>query len=212
MRQLATAHGDADWHANAFPLSVDGVEIVASLVLLADRRAGRASGWLPWAALATGTAASLAANVATAGPGTTSQVIADRPAVALLIAVKLLSGILEHRTADAAAGDETHPAGLSPVPVPAELSGSTARHPRPARPRASRPRPTARRDDHAHGGTAPADATGLEHAARAVRDELRRDGQPLTRDALAARLRATGHPVRLTPLLAALQAEPAAMN
>jgi hypothetical protein len=38
------------------------------------------------------------------------------------------------------------------------------------------------------------------------------DGRPLTRDALAARLRAAGYPVRnatLTPLLAALRAEPA---
>jgi hypothetical protein len=58
MRQLAAAHGQADWHAHAFPLSVDGMEIVASLVLLAVRRAGRRPGWLPWAALATGTAAS----------------------------------------------------------------------------------------------------------------------------------------------------------
>jgi hypothetical protein len=82
MRQLA----QAGWHAHAFPLSVDGIEIVASLVLLADRRAGRKSVWLPWAALAIGTAGSLAANVATAGPGIISPIIAGRPALALLIA------------------------------------------------------------------------------------------------------------------------------
>jgi hypothetical protein len=79
------------------PLSVDGVEIVASLVLLADRRAGRRSRWLPWAALTIGTAASLAANIATADTGAISRIIAGWPALALLIAVKLLSGILEHR-------------------------------------------------------------------------------------------------------------------
>jgi hypothetical protein len=56
MRQLAQQHGQAGWHAHAFPLSVDGLEIVASLVLLADHRSGRRPGWLPWAALATGTA------------------------------------------------------------------------------------------------------------------------------------------------------------
>jgi hypothetical protein len=39
MRELAQEHGQAGWHAHAFPLSVDGIEIVASLVLLADRRA-----------------------------------------------------------------------------------------------------------------------------------------------------------------------------
>ena len=97
MRMLAAAHGDTGWHAHAFPLSVDGVEIVASLVLLADRRAGRRSGWLPWAALTTGTAASLAANIATADTGSISRIIAGWPAVALLIAVKLLSSVLEHR-------------------------------------------------------------------------------------------------------------------
>jgi hypothetical protein len=45
MRQLAQAHGQVGWQAHAFPLSVDGVEIVASLVLLTDRRAKRRSGW-----------------------------------------------------------------------------------------------------------------------------------------------------------------------
>jgi hypothetical protein len=99
MRQLGQDHGQAGWHAHAFPLSVDGIEIVASLVLLADRRAGRRSGWLSWAALAAGTAGSLAANMATAHPDPVSRIIAGWPAVALLIAVKLLSGILEHRAA-----------------------------------------------------------------------------------------------------------------
>jgi hypothetical protein len=67
MRELAVAHGEAWWQGHAFRLSVDGIEIVASLVLLADRRSGHRSGWLPWAALAAGTMASLAANVAAAG-------------------------------------------------------------------------------------------------------------------------------------------------
>ena len=47
MRQLAEAHGQAGWHAHALPLSVDGVEVVASLVLLADRRTGRRSAGCP---------------------------------------------------------------------------------------------------------------------------------------------------------------------
>jgi len=76
MRQLAAAHGQVGWHAHAFPLSVDGVEIVASLVLLAGRRAGRRSGWMPWGALLVGTVASLAANIATADAGAISRVIA----------------------------------------------------------------------------------------------------------------------------------------
>ena len=126
MRQLAAAHGDTGWHAHAFPLPVDGAEIVASLVLLADRRAGRRSGWLPWAALAIGTAASLAANIATASHGTISRIIAGWPAMALLIAVKLLSGILEHRAPVA------NRAGAR--------ADDAARRPGPAKPRTSRPR------------------------------------------------------------------------
>ncbi|HET9895547.1 MAG TPA: hypothetical protein VFQ44_11525 [Streptosporangiaceae bacterium] len=47
-------------------------------------------------------------------------------------------------------------------------------------------------------------------AARAARDELGRDGLPLTRDALAVRFRQHGHPLRndsLTPLLHQLRHE-----
>ncbi len=86
LRQLAQDYGQAGWHAHAFPFSVDGIEIVASLVLLADRRAGRRSGWLPWTAMAAGTAGSLAANITTAHPDPVSRVIAGWPALALLIA------------------------------------------------------------------------------------------------------------------------------
>lgn len=110
MRQLAQEHGQGGWHAHAFPLSVDSIEIVASLVLLADRRAGRRSGMLPWAALIIGTAGSLAANVATAGPGTISRIIAGWPALALLIAVKLLTGMLDDRTTSRPATVPARPA------------------------------------------------------------------------------------------------------
>jgi hypothetical protein len=101
MRELAAAHGETGWQAHTFPLSVDGIEIVASLVLLADRRTGRSSGWLPWAALVTGTTASLSANVAAAGADLVGRVVSGWPAFALLVAVKLLSQLLEpHRDVD----------------------------------------------------------------------------------------------------------------
>jgi hypothetical protein len=76
---------------------VDGLEIVASLVLLDNRRSGCRSGRLPWAALVAGMMASLAANAAAASAGPVSRVIAGWPSFALLLAVKLLSGMLEHR-------------------------------------------------------------------------------------------------------------------
>jgi len=153
MRQLAAAHGDTGWHAHAFPLAVDGVEIVASLVLLADRRAARKSGWLPWAALAIGTVASLAANIATADHGTISRIIAGWPAVALPIAVKLLSGILEHHdriVEDPARTLANDSAGLQ-----------TSRPRRAASPPAC-PQSPARPASGARGGIVPADITALE--------------------------------------------------
>jgi hypothetical protein len=227
MRQLAQGHGQAGWHAHTFPLSVDGIEIVASLVLLADRRAGRRSGWLPWTALATGTAGSLAANIATAEPSMISRVIAGWPALALLIAVKLLSGILGHQAA-------SHSVALSPLRDSDRDDDAVSR---PTVPFAS-----GRRDrDEGSGAAAnqsclpcvqathgtdpsPDKALGtisgldpgiadLLPAARAARDELHRDDQRLTRDGLAARLRQNGHPVRnsrLTPLLHALRSDAAA--
>jgi len=118
MRLLAAGHGETGWQAHAFPLSVDGIEIVASLVLLADRRTGRRSGWLPWAALVTGTTASLAANVAAAGAGPVGRVIAGWPAFALLVAVKLLSGMLEHRRGiDRPAGTWDRPVSIEDRPL-----------------------------------------------------------------------------------------------
>lgn len=55
MTELATEHGQTGWKAYAFPISVDGLEIVASLYLVAQRRAGRPTGWIPWVALVVGT-------------------------------------------------------------------------------------------------------------------------------------------------------------
>lgn len=68
----------------------------SSLVLLADRRVGRRSGWLVWAALAAGTAASVAANVAVGATDPVGRVVAGWPAFALLVAIKLLSNLVDH--------------------------------------------------------------------------------------------------------------------
>jgi hypothetical protein len=96
MKILAERHGETGWRAHAFPLSVDGIEIVASLVLLADRRLGRRSGWLVWAALSAGTVASVAANVAVGATDSVGRVVAGWPAFALLVAIKLMSGLVDH--------------------------------------------------------------------------------------------------------------------
>lgn len=219
MRQLAQDHGQVGWHAHAFPLSVDGIEIVASLVLLADRRAGRRPGWLPWAALAVGTAGSMAANVATAGPEVISRVIAGWPALALLIAVKLLSGMLDQRAACGHASipvskaRHSDPSASAALPVLSCLSGSAQSRVAAVRPRKAQ---AGRRIRAATGGepgparSLPAGA-GLLAAARAASDTLQRDGHRLTRDALATLLRENGYPVsnsHLTSLLRTLRSGP----
>lgn len=221
MRQLALGHGQAGWHAHAFPLSVDGAEIVASLVLLADRRAGRRSGWLPWAALAAGTAGSLAANIATAHPDPVSRVIAGWPALALLLAVKLLSGLLEHpNTTGALSSAAGHPAqAASPAAPAAPASAAMPDSPdrqqgdaRPGKTASGRLEFPGRRPSPSPAADVPSDSrtTALLPAARAARDALHREGQALTRDSLAACLRQRGHPIRnasVTSLLRQLRNE-----
>src|SRR4029453_119439 len=95
MAELARLHGEVGWRSHAFPVSVDGIEVVASLGLLAHRRSGRPAGGLPWAALAAGPAASVAANVAVGASDPVGRLVAGWPAVALLVAIKLLSGLLD---------------------------------------------------------------------------------------------------------------------
>jgi len=124
MAELARLHGEVGWRAHAFPVSVDGIEVVASLVLLAHRRAGTRSGWLPWVPLAAGTAASVAANVAVGAADPVCRLVAGWPAIALLVAIKLLAGLLD------AAPRDLGPPAAAPGPtgtadaISAELVGA----------------------------------------------------------------------------------------
>ncbi|BCB92015.1 DUF2637 domain-containing protein [Phytohabitans suffuscus] len=83
MQELAIDHHQLGWKSYAFPVSVDGLEIVASLYLVAQRRAGRPTGWIPWVALIVGTLASLAANVAVGGADPIGKALAGWPAVSM---------------------------------------------------------------------------------------------------------------------------------
>jgi hypothetical protein len=95
MLLLAQRHGQRGVDAHAFPLCVDGLDLIGVLVLLADRRTGRASGWLPWTVLAVGTVASIAANVAVAPDNPIARAISGWSAVALLAAAKMLAHLFE---------------------------------------------------------------------------------------------------------------------
>ena len=109
MYELALRHGEPEWRAALFPLSVDGMIVASSMTLLSDARHGRKGGFLPWTLLIIGSAASLAANVAVADPTVWSRVIHAWPSFALLGAYELL--MREFRTAaksvrNASAADE----------------------------------------------------------------------------------------------------------
>ncbi len=97
MYELALRHGEPEWRAALFPLSVDGMIVGASMTLLSDARNGRKGGLLPWTLLIIGSAASLAANVAVADPTTWSRIIHAWPSFALIGAYELL--MREFRTA-----------------------------------------------------------------------------------------------------------------
>lgn len=97
MYELALRHGEPEWRAALFPLSVDGMIVGASMTLLSDARNGRKGGLLPWTLLIIGSGASLAANVAVADPTMWSRIIHAWPSFALIGAYELL--MREFRTA-----------------------------------------------------------------------------------------------------------------
>jgi hypothetical protein len=93
MHMLVERHGQPGWVAALTPFSVDGMIVAASTTVLADSRSAGRGGVLPWALLAVGSVASLAANVAVAEPTATGR--GDR-CVAFIRADRLI------RDADAA--------------------------------------------------------------------------------------------------------------
>jgi hypothetical protein len=225
MEGLAAAHGEHGWRGHAFPLSVDGIEVVASLVLLADRRAGRRSGWLPWAALVAGTAASFAANIAVGGSDWIGRAVSGWPAFALLTAVKLLFGLLDHpATTDPAPLGATAapdgPAVAGTVPGTADGAPELDRDGDGDGPAAAADGRDGDRDGSARPTAGPEpvppaeerlDVSPLMPAARTARAELVRQGRPVTREALARQLRADGHAAsnaRVSALLRALAVKP----
>ena len=106
MHLLVELHGQPGWVAVLTPLSVDGMIVAASTTLLADSRSGDRGGFLPWALLVAGSAASLAANVAVAEPTVTGRVIAAWPSFSLIAAYELL--MRQVRRAAETAGSGRH--------------------------------------------------------------------------------------------------------
>ena len=92
---LGRAHGQSGTAARLLPLSVDGLILAASLVMLHEARNRRQAPPLARFMLALGVAATVAANVAYgSGYGTLGAVISAWPAVAFIGAVEMVMGMV----------------------------------------------------------------------------------------------------------------------
>ena len=205
MREVAARAGEG-WRALLLPLSVDGLVVAASMVLLTRRRVGMTGGWLPWWALLGGVGASLAANVAAAEPTATARVVAAWPALAFAVAFELLLqqrrvAVAEpvntqpvepvgphrptaHPVLDRSVGELAAPAGALPV--------EPATDPAPARAGQRVASPAAGEPD-VDGPGATVGRGGLEERAREL---LAAGGRPPGRRVLARQLGVSEHQAR----------------
>jgi len=103
LQAVAAREGEA--HAWLFPLSVDGLIVAASLVLLVRRRSGQPGGPLAWGGLALGVAATVAGNIASAEPTAAARVIAAWPPVAFALSYELLLALIRPASQGAARPD-----------------------------------------------------------------------------------------------------------
>jgi Protein of unknown function (DUF2637) len=105
---LGRAHGGSGVAARLLPLSVDGLIVAASLVLLHAARAALPAPFLARCMLWLGVAATLAANIAYgARYGAVGAVIWAWPAAAFVGAAEMLMGMIRRGHAAAAPGPET---------------------------------------------------------------------------------------------------------
>ena len=108
---LAHAHGQSGTAGRLLPLSVDGLIVAASMVMLHEARNARRPPALARVMLGLGVAATIAANIAYgASYGATGAVISAWPAVAFVGSAELLMVIIRR----------TQPAP-APVPEPAPV-------------------------------------------------------------------------------------------
>lgn len=93
MHELAEKSGEG-WRAVLIPLSVDGLLVAASMVMLVRRQANEKVGLLPWVGVALGLIASLGANVLSVGEVSWANlvriIVSAWPPVALALSVEFL--------------------------------------------------------------------------------------------------------------------------
>lgn len=89
MVNLGTNVGEA-WRSYLIPISIDGLMVAASMVLVIRRRAGLTASKLAWTALGGGVTASIGANMADAQASATAILYAGWAPVALAVGFELL--------------------------------------------------------------------------------------------------------------------------
>ncbi|EGG49609.1 putative transfer protein SpdA [Streptomyces griseoaurantiacus M045] len=179
LHDLAAAAGQSGWKAWAYPVSVDLLLVAAWRRL----RAGRSRSSWTWFAIAL--CASLGANVATAGmldldhvPGWLRILVAGWPALAFLGGTLLVHSPTEPAPAPTPVenGPEAPEVEMhrtdTPEPTPAPAPELPAATPKPA----------------AAAGTPAIPPALLDHARSIADDHRAATGEPITADALTARL------------------------
>ncbi len=130
---LGRLHGQAGTAARLLPLSVDGLILAASLVLLHEARNGRQAPALARAMLALGVGATVAANVAYGlASGPLGAVISAWPAVAFIGSAEMAIGVVR-RSRSATAPCATAPAKSTTTKRASRATPSAPRQRQPRR-------------------------------------------------------------------------------
>ncbi len=142
---LGRTHGQSGTAARLLPLSVDGLILAASLVLLHEARNRRQGPPLAWCLLTLGVGATVAANVAYGlGYGAVGALVSAWPAVGFIGSVELLMGLV--RRSRATAEPDSNPvtdmaatAAMIPVNTMASNPDDPPAEPRPLNRPAAKP-------------------------------------------------------------------------
>jgi hypothetical protein len=117
---LGRFHGQAGTAARLLPLSVDGLILAASLVLLHEARNGRPAPPLARSMLWLGVAATLGANAAYGAPfGPLGVLVSTWPAASFVGAVELLMGLVRRTRRDV-----TNTLSVTPAAVAADAESA----------------------------------------------------------------------------------------
>jgi hypothetical protein len=170
IRDTAAEHGQRGPMSWAVAVCIDLTCVMAARERQRDKRHGITTGRLSWptVALAAGVLLSLAANLAQAQPSVWGQVMAATPSAAFLVPVSMLERRASARRHGSQQAPEPGAPVLRAVPDQDEVLSASSWAGRPSR-------------------TYP-DAALLASARRAAAEHQATHGQPITRDALRARL------------------------